>query len=110
MKLLIDQNISHRIIHKATYPDAVHVRDLNLHDKNDPEIFMFARKRGYHAIVTLDEDFSFLLQSHGIPPKIVWLRTGNCSTSELAKVLLAKQSEILQFIESEQHDCMEIFK
>ncbi len=111
MKLLIDQNISHRLISliSQTFPLTVHVRDEGLKDKSDYEIFMHARQNNFNAVITLDEDFNNLLQTFDSPPKIIWLRTGNCSTISLAALLIEKQDVILEFIDIPEKNCLEIF-
>jgi predicted nuclease of predicted toxin-antitoxin system len=83
MKLLIDQNISHRLKAKivSAFPDAFHVKDLGLTDFPDYDIFKTARREYFDAVLTLDEDFHNLVLEHGTPPKIIWLRLGNCSTT-----------------------------
>lgn len=51
-----------------------------------------------HGFVSKDGDFhqrSFLL---GAPPKIVWLRVGNCTTNEIELVLRSRSTEIAAFI------------
>lgn len=92
MKILIDQNISFRIISKiASFSDvAYHVKNFGLHQANDYEIFMFARNNQFDAIITIDEDFIKLLDTFSFPPKIIWIRTGNCSTDLLASILNEK--------------------
>ena len=47
---------------------------------------MTIRRLGFKAIITQDEDFYSLLLEHGAPLKIIWLRTGNCSTAILAEI------------------------
>jgi predicted nuclease of predicted toxin-antitoxin system len=54
-----------------------HFRDLGLTNSTDFQIFQFARTNKYNAVITLDEDFNSLQLMHGVPPKIIWLRTGN---------------------------------
>lgn len=71
---------------------------------------MHARREDFEAIVTLDEDFSLLQLEHKAPPKIIWLRTGNCSTAILAQILLDNADLIRQFLNDETFDCLEIFK
>ena len=71
---------------------------------------MHARREGFEAIVTLDEDFSPLQLEHNAPPKIIWLRTGNCSTAILAQIILDNAGLIRQFLNDETFDCLEIFK
>jgi predicted nuclease of predicted toxin-antitoxin system len=46
---------------------------------------MAAREEKYDAIITLDEDFNKLLLQYGTPPKIIWIKTGNCSTAKLTE-------------------------
>jgi predicted nuclease of predicted toxin-antitoxin system len=112
MKLLIDQNISHRIIPVISelFSELTHVRNVGLKDKSDYEIFMFARQNNFNAVISLDEDFVHILQTFNSPPKIIWLKTGNCSTTQLAQLLIQKNEIILEFINSEEKDCLEIYK
>ena len=70
---------------------------------------MSARQQGFVAVFTQDEDFYNLLLEHGKPPKIVWLRTGNCSTNFLAEVILRNAVLILDFLDGDIQDCLEIY-
>jgi predicted nuclease of predicted toxin-antitoxin system len=49
MKILIDQNISFRIIHHLEHLsfDLHHVKTLGLTDANDHQIFRFARQNAF---------------------------------------------------------------
>ncbi|MGV3604720.1 MAG: DUF5615 family PIN-like protein [Dyadobacter fermentans] len=112
MKVLVDQNISQRIF-PALVPEfdvLEHVRQLELTDANDYDIFMFARKNGYQAIITAEEDFIKLINQFSQPPKIVWIRTGNCSTEVLLSLLTEKVQTIKDFIQNKDFDIYEIFK
>jgi predicted nuclease of predicted toxin-antitoxin system len=111
MKILVDQNISFRLLPliRVEFPDISHVKELGLIDFNDFDIFQFARSNGFDAILTLDEDFHYIQIAHGPPPKIIWLRTGNCSTKALASVIIS-HSEIIRNLEMDASlDCLEIF-
>ena len=112
MKLLIDQNISHRILPAlhTHFSSIRHVKELGLINANDHDIFMFARENKYDAVITLDDDFVKLLNLFSSPPKIIWLRTGNCTTPDLAKILISKFHFIEEFVQSEEHFLYEIFK
>lgn len=112
MAILIDQNISYRLLNriKDEFPDATHVRLLGLTDYDDFQIYLFARKEGYAAILTLDEDFSLIQLEHQAPPKIIWLRTGNCSTATLTRIIQENAALIHQFLEDNTHDCLEIYR
>ena len=112
MRLLFDQNISYRIIKltSASFPDSEQVRNLGLVDKSDIEIWEFAKKNNFH-IVTFDSDFNDIANIRGIPPKIIWLRTGNTSTLNIAHILNSKSKEIKQFLSEEENNtisCLEI--
>ncbi len=112
MKVLIDQNISQRILPLMAFQFEVldHVRQLGLTDANDYDIFMFARANGYQAIITLDEDFIKLISQFSQPPKIIRIRTGNCSTQVLSDLLRRKIDVIREFIQSADFDIYEVFK
>lgn len=112
MKLLIDQNISHRIVQPVShvFTSLHHVRDLALTNADDHQIFMFARQNQFDAIVTIDDDFVKLLNLFSFPPKIIWIRTGNCSTSALSQILLTKYEAIKSFVESDEYMLYEVFK
>lgn len=111
MKILIDQNISFRIIDRISkaLPNCVHVKTVNLIDANDFQIFMYAREIGFDVVITQDEDFNLLLMEHGTPPKIIWLRTGNCSTAILSKVIIGNEEVIHRFLKDDDLDCLELF-
>ncbi len=111
MKILIDQNISFRLIARinAVFSDVAHVRFLNLTDADDFRIFRFAREYGYDAILTLDEDFSNILMSQGTPPKIIWLRLQNASIALQASTLFNNAQTIQQFLNDTDSDCLEIY-
>ena len=98
MKLLFDQNLSHRLVRLLAdvYPDCLHVRDIELKAASDSEIWEYA-KYNDSMIVSKDSDFhqrSFVL---GYPPKVVWIRRGNCSTRMIEKILRDDVEMITQF-------------
>jgi len=111
MKILVDQNISFRLVSRiaSLFPETYHVKQLDLINANDYSIFRFARQNDFGAVLTLDEDFYNIQLELGPPPKIIWLRVGNCSTAELAAVLLQNIELITIFLSDEGHDCLEIF-
>ena len=111
MKILIDQNISFRLINwiEGAFPNVFHVKSLNLMDTNDSKIFMYARRNDFDAILTIDEDFYNILLTHGTPPKIIWLRLHNASVAIQAKVILDNTLVIYHFLKDSDSDCLEIF-
>ncbi|OGK79292.1 MAG: hypothetical protein A2X52_12760 [Candidatus Rokubacteria bacterium GWC2_70_16] len=103
MKLLLDQNLSPRLAHAlaAIYPGTLHVRDVGLQAAGDATVWSYAAQHGY-AIVSKDADFhqrSFLL---GHPPKVVWIRRGNCSTVEIEEILRSRHADLLAFERDDQ--------
>jgi predicted nuclease of predicted toxin-antitoxin system len=111
MTVLIDQNISYRIVPQIAFlfDKLDHVKTNGWLDWKDYDIFMAARKQQYHAIITLYDDFSKLLLEHGTPPKIIWLKTGNCSTAALAEVITSHKEVIHRFLSDADFDCLEIY-
>lgn len=112
MKLLFDQNISYRIITKIIdkFPKSKHVSSFKLNDSEDIDIWEFARKENY-VIVTFDSDYYDISLINGCPPKVIWLRTGNLSTNDLATLILANSEMIISFITNEENAdkaCLEI--
>ena len=94
----MDQHLSYKLLARLAdiYPDSEHVRNMELHTASDKEIWDYAKKNGY-MIVTKDEDFHVRSVLEGPPPKILWVRSGNCST-ELVETLLRKNAtEIKRF-------------
>lgn len=86
--LLLDQNLSPRLINRVIdlYPNILHTDIVGLRNAPDRDVWEYARRYDY-IVVSKDADFSELLLLFGIPPKIVWIRRGNCSTSEIAQLL-----------------------
>jgi predicted nuclease of predicted toxin-antitoxin system len=79
--------------------DALAVRDLELRDAEDTEIFAAARAAGV-VVMTKDSDFVELLQRHGAPPQIVWLRSGNTSNARLKQLLSQALPTVLPMLEA----------
>lgn len=88
MKLLFDHNLPPSLIVRLAdlFPDSQHVFPLGLDRRTDLEIREYARQSGF-LVVTKDADFSDLCVLRGFPPKIIWIRRGNCSTRELEQIL-----------------------
>lgn len=95
MKLLFDHNLSPRLIKMLAdiYPDSNHVYPLALDQAEDREIWEHARRGGF-LVVTKDADFSDLCMLLGSPPKVIWIRRGNCQTSTIAAMLRQHYTDI----------------
>lgn len=62
------------------------MRDVGLQRADDATIWEFAKSNGY-AIGSKDNDFHQRSFLYGHPPKVIWLRLGNCSTEQVAETL-----------------------
>ena len=111
MKILVDQNISFRLVQRiqSSFSEIEHVKSLGLINADDFDIFMSARNLGFAAILTQDQDFQNLILEHNSPPKVIWLRIGNCSTPLIAEVILRNSALIKEFIDAGDQDCLEIY-
>lgn len=109
MKLLFDQNLSHRLASALSdlFPDSAQVRALGLDRAEDTAVWRYAAEHGY-AIVTLDSDFADLSALWGAPPKILWLRCGNHSTADVEMLLRKHALRILTMDVTDGLDCLEI--
>jgi len=95
MKLLFDHNLSPKLIPALAdvYPGSDHVFNLKLHESPDSELWEYAKENSF-CIVTKDVDFSELSLLKGFPPKVIWIRRGNCLTTDIEKRLRDKAEEI----------------
>ena len=102
MRLFFDQNLSPRLKGRLAdlYPDSVHISDVGLATSDDLAVWAYARDHGL-TIVSKDSDFRQLSFTFGHPPKVVWIRRGNCSTSEIELVLRERHFDLLAFIEDD---------
>ena len=98
MKLLFDHNLPPRLVNELAkeFPQSQHVYSLGLDQTSDFEIREYARQEGF-VIVTKDADFSDMCVLWGFPPKIVWVRRGNCSVDTLVALLRERSSELELF-------------
>ena len=111
MKLLLfDQNLSPRLVeHLADiYPDSAHVFSLGLGEALDMEIWQYAHDHDY-IIVTKDADFSEVGIIKGFPPKIIWIRRGNCSTKDIETILRENYSAISNLSEDRETGILTLF-
>ena len=63
---------------------------------SDAEVWDYAKTRGF-AIVSKDSDFQQQSFVRGHPPKVIWLRLGNCSTAEIETFLRVHSEVIADF-------------
>ena len=103
MKLLLDENLSDRIIHRIIdlYPDSEHVKTLALTNTDDAVIWEYAKANNF-VIVSKDSDFYQRSLLYGHPPKFVYFRVGNSSTSKIIQILRNSFDIISQFRNGEE--------
>ena len=100
MKLLFDQNLSPALVQVLAdvFPQSQHVARLGLDRVQDHEVWAYARDNGY-TLVSKDSDFHDLSVLYGAPPKVVWIRRGNCSTKQIELILRNKFEYIKSLVD-----------
>lgn len=98
MKLLFDENLSHKLASRLAdlLPGSSHVRLHGMANAVDPLVWQFARNQGF-IIVSKDEDFHHLSFLRGAPPKVTGIGLGNCSTAAVELLLRNSFSAVQQF-------------
>ena len=102
MKLLFDQNLSRNLVQalSAVYRDSSHVALCGLETADDRAVWDYAKEHGF-AIVSKDTDFHYLCFLYGAPPKVVWIRLGNCTTGHVEALLRVRAADVRELIEDE---------
>lgn len=95
MRLLFDQNLSHRLPSRLSdlFPGSIHVRSAGLDHASDDQIWEHAKKNEF-CIVSQDADFAERSRLYGAPPKVIWLRCGNCTPGQIESILRCNSGEI----------------
>lgn len=95
VKLLFDQNLSPKLVKRLfdLYPNSDHLDLLGLGTADDVLVWKHAKDNGF-VVVTKDADFADLSVLRGFPPKVVWIRRGNCSTNDIEEILRDHNAEI----------------
>lgn len=102
MKLLLDENLSVRLVGLLSDldPGSSHVTAEGLAGAPDEALWAHAARHGF-ALVTKDEDFHHLSVLRGAPPKVIWVRLGNCATADVARLLRFRAPQVARFVEDE---------
>jgi predicted nuclease of predicted toxin-antitoxin system len=98
VKLLYDENPSPVLVAQLAdiYPGSAHVHDIDLGAADDLSVWRRAKDEGC-CIVSKDSDYYNLSVLHGHPPKVIWLRLGNCSTETIFDCLRKCRGAIEEF-------------
>ena len=72
MKLLLDENLSPRLVNRLglLFPGLTHVRDVGLKQASDRDVWQWAKDNDF-GIITSDADFVDLAHRLGPPPKVI---------------------------------------
>lgn len=99
MKLLLDENLSWRILQSIDdlFPGSQHVTRAGLHaGTSDRQVWDYARLHGF-TILTADHDFRGLARELGPPPKVVLLEGCDYPTAIAAQVIRANAVRIAEY-------------
>ena len=102
MKLLLDENLSRRLVPflQHEFPGTTQVSLLGLESASDQDIWLRAKQDGF-VVVTRDADFQELSLVWGAPPQVIRLRTPNLNRSAVLKMLLEHKDQIYQALEKD---------
>jgi predicted nuclease of predicted toxin-antitoxin system len=109
MKLLLDENLSRRIVPflQTTFPGSSQVVLLGLESATDAEIWQYAQANNF-VIVSRDSDFQERSLVSGHPPQVIWLKIPNRSKTIVLNILLDHHAEIEQALIGQNRACVEI--
>jgi predicted nuclease of predicted toxin-antitoxin system len=109
VSLLLDQNLSRHLVARlaGAYPGATHVALVGLDRASDTEVLVYARAQSL-AVVSKDADFVDLVSLMDTPPKIIWLRVGNCSTDDVEETLRSERAAIVAFLADRESRVLEL--
>ncbi len=96
MKLLFDENLSPRLVAALAdiFPESAHVDRIGLGGECDNEIWSYA-KANHYIIVSKDSDFYDKSILFGHPPKIIWIKRGNCPNRQI-QLLLRNKTDVIK--------------
>jgi len=109
MRLLFDQNLSPKLAEyfNSSFAGSQHLLNLNLDKSSDISVWEFAKSNEF-TIVTKDSDFNNLVSFFGFPPKVIWIRRGNCSTTDIKKLIDNNLDKISAFINDDANGILTI--
>ena len=109
MRLLFDEQLSSRLPRLLAdwYPDSLHIEALDL--GGAPDIILWQACVVHRCmLVSKDEDFHRLSVLNGAPPKVIWLRLGNCTTQDIVDLLQTHVEDIRRFERQDEAAFLEL--
>lgn len=99
MKLLFDENLSPKLVAALSdkFPDSCHVDRVGLGGADDNQVWEYARQQGL-TLVSKDSDFHEKSLVHGYPPKVIWIKRGNCTNNQIELILRNKADQIADLL------------
>ncbi len=109
MKLLIDQNISRRIIESINdiFSDSMHVNSMDSTTKTDIDLWDFAIKNEFCLVTTDSDYFNHCIISEE-SPKIIYVQGEVITSNKMEWTLRVNQEAIEQFITEDSANCLTI--
>ena len=103
MKLLFDENLSGRLVEALAdvYPGSEDVLALGLGGAGDGVVWEYVKVHGL-TIMSKDADFYERSMRLGAPPKVIWVRLGNCSTAAVEMLLRNSEQAVTRFADGEE--------
>lgn len=110
MKLLLDENLSRRIVPflQKDYPGSAQIALLDMSSATDREVWQYAKDNNF-VIVTKDSDFYDFGLVLGSPPKVIWLQSGNTQKSVVTNLLINNQKQLEKLLFVEDKSCVELY-
>ena len=110
MKLIFDNNLSPSLVRSLIpdFPNSIHCTDARLDNSDDVAVWNFAKQNDF-TIITKDSDFNAIVTLRGFPPRIVWIRRGNCSTKEIEKLIRHNIPLMNSFADNESEGLLILF-
>ncbi len=109
MKLLLDENLSQRLVPalQAAYPDSTQVSLIGLAGAEDGAVRQHAGAHGF-TLVTKDDDFVEWASHRGPPPVVIRLTLGNCRNQRVLAVLLEHRERFEQAVARPSTSLLEV--
>lgn len=100
MKLLLDENLSRRLVARIVdlFPESSHVSAEHLLQASDQTIWNHAKKNEF-SIVSADSDFYELATALGPPPKVIWLRECDYPAAVAEQLIRGQAIRIAEFLQ-----------
>jgi predicted nuclease of predicted toxin-antitoxin system len=111
VKLLFDHHLSPTLVNRLAdlFPGSAHVWQLKLHDVPDPAIWLYAHDHGF-TVVSKDADFSDISMTLGFPPKLLWLKIKNWTTTDVEELIRSRYTQIAEFHQATGRGILFLFK